>query len=125
MFSELAIERAERLIQQQQLGSLHERPCQRYSLPLTAGELMWLAAEKRGHLHDVEDLRHALADLGARQPFLLEAERHVLLDTHVRKERVRLKHHVDGPVTWSDARHVLSIDVHTTAGGRFKACQHS
>ena len=64
VLAQLLVERGERLIEQQQLRSLHERPRQRHALALPAGELVGLASAEAGHLDDLEDL----ADLAARSP---------------------------------------------------------
>ncbi len=44
VLAQLLVERAERLIEQQQLRSLHERTRERDALPLAAGQLMGLAS---------------------------------------------------------------------------------
>ncbi len=79
MLTQLAIERAERLIQQQQLRTLDQRARQSHPLALAAGELVRLALEIRPHAHDLEDLAHAASDLVLRQSLLLEPEGDVAL----------------------------------------------
>ena len=49
MLAQLAIERAQRLIEQQQLRPLDQRARQRHALALAAGELMRLALQVSAH----------------------------------------------------------------------------
>jgi hypothetical protein len=87
------------------------------ALPLAARELRGLALEE---IVDREHLRrrldplpdHVLPDL-----VQLEAERHVVVDAHVRVERVVLEDHGDVPVHRRDLVHARAADV-DLAGGR-------
>jgi hypothetical protein len=49
-------------------------------------------------------------DLGLGHAVLLEAEGDVLLDRHMRKQRIGLEHHVDRPLVGRHAGHVLPVD---------------
>ena len=61
-------------------------------------------------LDQLEHLLDALVDLGLRHAFLLQAEGDVVLDRHVRKQRVGLEHHVDRAPVGRDAFHVLAVE---------------
>ena len=63
VFAQFLVERAQRFIQQQQLGALHQRTGQRHALALAAGQLMRLALGELAHFHQVEHGGDALLDL--------------------------------------------------------------
>ncbi len=65
--AQLLVEGAERLVEQQELGTLGERPRQRHALALAAGELARIALRKTLELHEPQHLVHARGDLGLRQ----------------------------------------------------------
>ncbi len=91
--AQLEVERAEWLVEQQHLGAVDERPCERDPLLLATGELGGLLASLAAQLHQVQhlpDLRVDLGRLTSPQP-----ERHVLVDVEVREQRVALEHRVD------------------------------
>ncbi len=88
VLAQLAIQRGEGLIQQEQLRPLDQGACERHTLALSAGELMRLTAEKGSHLDDFENLADPAPDLVPPEPLLLETERDVLLDIHVREQRI-------------------------------------
>jgi hypothetical protein len=86
-----------RLVQQQQLRLGDQRPRQRETLLLAAGQLGGLPV---GQLRQADHLEHppdALAQLGAAEPLPprqhLKRERDVAEHRHVRPDRVRLEHH--------------------------------
>ena len=63
LLSELSIQCPERLVQQQQARTVHERPCQRHALLLATRHLAGLAVRQPAHLHHLERLTHPPADL--------------------------------------------------------------
>src|SRR3546814_20759548 len=56
---------------------------------------------------------------------LLQAEGDVLLDVHVREERIGLEHHVDRPLVGRHARHVPAFQQDLAPAGDFEAGQHA
>ena len=124
MLAQLPVERRQRLIEQQQLRALHQRPGQRHPLPLAAGELMRFARTEAAHFHDVEDLPDLAADLLAAEALLFQSEGHILLDTHVREERIGLEHHVDRTLVGRDGAHVRAIDANRPGARQLEAGQH-
>lgn len=121
--AQLLVQRAHRLVQQQQLRPLGQRPRQRHALLLAAGQLVWLALAQVAHLHQVEHLAHALADRILAQAILLQAEGNVLLDRHVREQRIGLEHHVDRPLVRRQRVQALAIEGDAALGGRLEAAQ--
>src|SRR5262249_53234520 len=125
VLAQLLVERGQRLIEQQQFRPLDQRTRQRYALALAARQLVRLAREERAHFDDLEDLADLAPDLVAAQSLLLEPERDVLLHVHVREQRVRLKHHVHGPLVRRNGAHVDAIDVDAADAWALEAGQHA
>src|SRR5690606_12066990 len=125
VLAQLLVERPERLIEQEELRALHERARQRDALALAARELVRLAPLESIELHDRKHLEHTLLDLRARQPFLLEAERDVLLHGHVREKRIRLEHHVHRALVRRNAFHGHSIDEYAACTRLLEAGEHA
>jgi hypothetical protein len=90
----------------QQLGPLHQRARERDALLLAAGKLLRLAARERPELHHGEHLGDPLADLRRRKALLLQAVGDVLLDGHVREQRIGLEHEVDRALVGRHFGHV-------------------
>ena len=92
--AELLVERAERLVHQQQARPRHERARHRHALLLPPGELARVAAPEAGQLDEGEGRLHPSRQLGLRQPRAHpQGERDVLEDAHVREQRVVLEDH--------------------------------
>ena len=91
LLAELEIERAERLVKQQDGRSLGERAGERHALGLPTRQLPREAVAILGQAHQLEVFGHAPADLAIRQALHAEAERDVVGDGHMREERVVLE----------------------------------
>ena len=90
--AQLQVERAQRLVEQQDLGAVDEGARQRHPLLLPTGQLggtALLVAAQLDELEHVVDLAPDFADAAATQ-----AERHVLEDVEVREQRVALEDRV-------------------------------
>ena len=95
LLAELEVERAERLVEQQHLGPVHQRAGKRHALALAAGKLRRTALLVSGELdHGERVFRLGLA-LGLGHTLDPETIGDVLADRHVRKQRVVLEHRVD------------------------------
>jgi hypothetical protein len=125
VLTQLLVERAQGLIEQQQLGPLDQRARERHALLLAAGQLVRLALGEAAELHEFQHGGHALGDLRLRHAVLLQAEGDILLDVHVRKQRVGLEHHVHGPLVRRHARHVLAVDQNAAGTRCFEAAEHA
>ena len=101
----------QRLIEQEDFRIPDNRPSDRHPLTLSAREFLRLAIKQVSQLQDLGDIVYPLLDralVGVRKP---EAECHVLENTHMRIERIALKHHRDLTVGRCDI-------VHHPAGNR-------
>ncbi len=96
LFAQLQVERAERLVEQQHLRPVDQRPGERDALTLPAASLVRLAVRRSSPRRTASSIsparrrRSALLDALHLQPVL-----DVLLHGHVREQRVVLEHGVD------------------------------
>jgi hypothetical protein len=93
--AQLGVQVRQRLVEQEHLRMAHDRAPERDALALTARQLARLAREIILDAEDLGGLLHARRDLSARELPHLQAERHVVVDAHMRIERVVLEHHGD------------------------------
>ena len=95
LLSQLHVERAERLVEQEGGRLVDERPGQGDALLLASRQLAWASTLEPFELDHAQDLEDALAVLAPRDALHLQPEGDVVVDRHVRKERVLLEDHVD------------------------------
>ena len=122
---QLGIEVGKRFIEQKHFGIAHDGAAHRHALALSAGELLWLAFEKRADVEDPGGVLDPDPDLVFRDLFEAQAERHVLEHRHVRVQGVILKHHGDVAIL---RRHVIHYGAaHQDFAGAdvLQACDHA
>ena len=100
LLAQAGVEIAERLVEQQQVRTDHERAGKRDALLLAARELVGVALGQGAETHELERLPPTPADLLSREPAHPEPEGDILEHREVRKERVVLEHE----------RHVARVD---------------
>ncbi len=97
--SDLCVECAERLVEQQHPRLDGERAGQRHALPLSAGQLRGVALVEAGELHEIEQFGGAPLDLGVGRAVAavahLQAKADVFGHRHVPKQCVVLEHEAD------------------------------
>ena len=125
LLSQLFVQGTQGLVQQQQLRTLGQAAGQRHALLLAARELVRFAFGKRSELHQAQHTLDAFTDLGFGQAFTPQSKRNVVPHTQVRKQCIRLKHHVDGPLVGRHRGDVHAIEKHGAGAGRFKAGEHA
>ena len=116
--AELLVQRAKRLVEEQDRGLGHQRPRQRHPLTLAAGELMDAAAVLVQQSHQGQRILRPLAaivlvDTAHAQPVL-----DVLADRHVGEERVVLEHGRAVAPGRRDGGDVLAVDGDARDPGR-------
>src|SRR5579872_847731 len=92
-FAQIGVERAERLVEQEDVGLDDEAPRQRDALPLAAGKTVRAAVDNVGEPELLDDPLDALVDRLAVEPLHLEAIGDVAAHGHVREQGVALKDH--------------------------------
>ncbi len=125
LHAQLGVEIGERLVEQEDLRIAHDRAAHGDALALPAGELARLAVEQFLDVEDAGGLLHALLDLGLGKMLQPQPERHVLVDRHVRIERVVLEHHRHVAVF---RRHVVddrAVDRDLAVGDVLEAGDHA
>ena len=125
LLAELLVERAQGLVEQQDLGLDDQHPGERDPLLLAAGELPLIAPLVAAEIHLIERPLHAHPNLPPRRLPYLQAERDIVEHIHVRKDRVVLKDDPDSPLLRRQQRHVLAADQHPAVIGADEARDHA
>ena len=120
-FAQLAVERAERFVEQQELWTDRERARDRNALLLAAREHPHRALGEVPHVNEVEEAGHRRPDVLARGASRGKPEGDVFRDGEVGKERVVLKHHAHVAAVRRTRRDVLTVEPHRAGVGRKQA----
>ncbi|MNF70462.1 hypothetical protein D3C84_523730 [compost metagenome] len=123
--TQFLVQRAHRLVEQQQLRALGQGAGQGHALALAAGQLVRLALGVLAHLHQLEHLGDPRVDLLPGHLVLFEAEGDVVGHAHVREQRVGLEHHVDRPLVGRQVGDVLAVEVDAPLGRPFETGEHA
>jgi hypothetical protein len=108
--AQLGVEVRQRLVHQEHVGLAHDGAGQRHALPLAARQLGGLAVQEIVQFHHGRGAAHLLV-MGRRVDTAhLQRKADVLVDVHVRVERVGLEHHRHVPVLGIEMGHHLAAD---------------
>ena len=121
LHAQLGIEIGERLVEQEDLRLAHDGAADRDALALAAGKLPRLALPQLVEMQDGGRLVDALLDEGCVGTGHPQSETHVLLDRHMRIERIGLEHHGDAAVGRVDGGDVAAADRDGAAAGLLEA----
>ena len=117
---DLGVERAERLVEEEDARLDGKRAGKRHALALAAGELGRVAVLEAGELDEVEKLQHPVADLGARRPRPRrprgEPEGDVVEHLHALEQRIALEDEADVPLLHREAERILAAEEHPARG---------
>jgi hypothetical protein len=108
--AEILVERAEGLVEQEDLRIHRERAGERDALLLPAGKLPRQPLGESLHMDEAQHVGHALADPRLRRMARLEPVGDVLGDRHMRKERVVLEHDADAAAMRRQMVHGLAVE---------------
>lgn len=100
VLTELEVKRRERLVQEEHLRTVHERPRDRDTLLLSARELVRILPRVFGELDHLQDRVDLLLDLLLVDLRELQRERDIVPDRHRREERVVLEDRMDAALVW-------------------------
>ena len=104
--TQAGVQIGQRLIQQQDLGPLHQRPGDGHPLLLAAGELAGLPLQKISDLHQLCHFLRAFPDLLFFDFLIHQGKRNVLLHGHVGIEGVVLENEADPPLFRRQQRNI-------------------
>ncbi len=123
--AERGIEVGERLVHQEHRGLPRDRAADRDTLTLAARQLLRLPLEELLETEHVRDLAHAPIDLGLRHASQLQSEGDVVVDGHVRVERVVLEDHRDVAILGRDVVDEALADEDVAARLLFEPGDHA
>jgi hypothetical protein len=95
------------------------------ALPLSSGELAWLAIEVAVQIEDARGLVDRLVDIGFGCLAQLQSERHVVAHAHVRIQRIALEHHGDITVARRQVVDNTIADAHLAARDLLQSGDHA
>ena len=125
LHAQFGVEVGERLVEQKYLRVADDGAAHGDTLALAARQLLWPALEQLGDVENAGGGLHPLVDLGLREPFQAQPERHVFEHRHMRVERIVLEHHGDVPVLWRHVVDQLVADIDLARGGFLEAGDHA
>ena len=122
------VQRAQRLVQQQDLGPVHQRPGDGHPLLLAAGQLIGEPAALAVQPHQAQHIGDAGLDLpggGSHRP---HSQTQIIVHSFVADQAEILKDHADGPahqgdLPLGDVAHGEAVDHHPAPGGHQLAGQ--
>ena len=123
--TELCVQVGQRLVKEEDLRLTDDSTTQSNTLTLTAGQSLRLPVEQVGDVEDAGGFFYAALDLILGGLAELQAESHVLEDSHVRIQSVVLEHHCDIAVLRSNVVDQTVADVQLAFGNFFQAGDHT
>ena len=123
--AQLGVEIRQRLVEQKYLRLAHNGTSHGDALALTAGQLPRLALQHRRDFENLRGLAHPRIDLRFRRAAIAQAVGHVVVDAHMRIERVVLEDHGDVAIRRFDLVDDASANVDFAAGDGFKTSHHA
>ena len=100
LLTHLEVERAERLIEEEDLRLVYERTCDGDTLLLTTGQGRHTAVLEALEVDEAQHTLHLPIDDVLRHLLLTEAEGDVVVDVHVWKKRIALENRIDRTFVW-------------------------
>jgi len=122
---QLGVKVRQRLVKQEHRRLAHNGAAHRHALALTTGQLARLAMEQRLQLQNPRRFFHPLANLRFAEAANFQAVSHVVVNAHVRVERVVLEHHRNTAIFRFLVGDAFVADIDIAAGGLLQARHHA
>ena len=119
---ELEIQCTKRLIQQKDLRLVHKGTGNSHTLPLSAGQLCWLAGLIARKLHQSKRIRNGFFTLKSRHVLQLQRIADVLPHIHMGEKSIILEDHVHIPFFRREIGHILPVEEDGTAVTAVQPC---
>ena len=124
LLAQLLVQRTQRLVHQHEVGLEHQGARNRDALLLAARKLAGAAVAHLRQLHHLQHLGNAILDLRLRHVAHLQRECKILVDRHVREQRIVLEHHADAALVRGHVVDRLVLQVDFAVGGGLEARKH-
>jgi hypothetical protein len=124
VLAKLHVEGPQRFVEQECSREVDERARKRHALLLTTGELTRPPALEPDEVDDAEHLLDPPSVQIAGDTLHLQPESDVVVDGHVREERVLLEHHVHVAPVRQNVRHVVALQQDPSFIRRLEAGDH-
>ena len=108
--AQLGVKVGKRLVKQKQLGLTHDGTADGHTLALPARKLGGFALQQLPETQEGGSVADLGLNLAPGDAQVLQAKRHVVVDTHVRVQGVRLEHHGAASVGGAHTVDVLAVD---------------
>ncbi len=125
LHAQLGIQVGERLVQQEHLRRAHQCTAQRVVLALPTGRFFGLALEQLFQPQDIGRVLDTLLDVLRGNMTQIQAERHVVVDGHVRIEGIVLEDHRNVVIFGIHVIDDLVHDVNLSLGDFFQPRDHA
>ena len=124
LVAQLPVERAERLVHQDDRGRIHHTARQRDPLLLAAGKLARQPARHLRQLHDVKSARDRGGDVGGPHPPHPQRKRDVFENRQMREQRIVLKNDADVALVGWCVGGELAVDPDLARARGYEAGNH-
>ena len=109
LLAHLQIQCAQRLIKEQDIRFINNRPGNGDALLLSAGKRGYPPLFKPFQIHDFQYVFYLLPDLFFRQVFQIETERDIIINIQVREQRIPLEYRIDRPSVGRELADVFAV----------------
>ena len=105
----LQVQRAERLVKEEDIRLIDDGPGDGDPLLLPAGQRGDPALLKSFQIHHFQHIPDLLPDLMLRQMLQVQSERDIIIDIQVREQRIPLKHRIDRSFVGRKLADILAV----------------